>query len=83
MKEVIAINSLETEQLEQYIKRIAKLEQDKTALAEDIKEIFAEAKSNGFDVQAMRQILKLIKQDKDKLAELEAMVDLYRHALRV
>lgn len=76
MTEVIAID-----QLKQYIDRIERLEQDKTALAEDIKEIFAEAKSNGFDVQAMRQILKLKKQDKNKLAEQEAMVELYRQAL--
>jgi uncharacterized protein (UPF0335 family) len=69
------------EQLIQYINRIEKLEQEKSEIAEDIREVFAEAKSNGFDVKTIRQVLKLRKLDKDTLAEQEAMLDLYRQVL--
>ncbi|WPY00957.1 DUF2312 domain-containing protein [Candidatus Trichorickettsia mobilis] len=76
MTEVIAI-----EQLKQYISKIEKLEHSKLELAEDIKEVFAEAKANGFDVKTMKQVLKLKKLDKNKLAEQEAILELYRQAL--
>jgi uncharacterized protein (UPF0335 family) len=76
MTEVIAI-----EQLKQYISKIEKLEYSKLELAEDIKEVFAEAKANGFDVKTMKQVLKLKKLDKNKLAEQEAILELYRQAL--
>jgi uncharacterized protein (UPF0335 family) len=76
MAEVIA-----KEHLVQFISRIERLEQEKSDLAEDIKEIFAEAKSNGFDTKIMKQILKLKKLDKAKLAEEEAILELYRQAL--
>ena len=76
MSEVIA-----KEQLVQFINRIEKLENEKSDLAEDIKEIYLEAKGNGFDVRIMKQIIKIKKQDKAKLAEQEAILDLYRQAL--
>lgn len=76
MSEVIA-----KEQLVQFINRIEKLENEKSDLAEDIKEIYLEAKGNGFDVRIMRQIIKIKKQDKAKLAEQEAILELYRQAL--
>lgn len=76
MSEVIA-----KEQLAQFISRIERLENEKSDLAEDIKEIYDEAKGTGFDVKIMRQIIKIKKQDKAKLAEQEAILDLYRQAL--
>lgn len=76
MSEIIA-----KDQLIQLINRIERLEQEKSDLAEDIKEIYAEAKANGFDTKIMKQVLKLKKMDKDKLAEQEAILDLYRQAL--
>ena len=76
MSEVIA-----KEQLVQFINRVEKLEKEKSDLAEDIKEIYLEAKGNGFDVKIMKQIIKIKKQDKAKLAEQEAILDLYRQAL--
>jgi uncharacterized protein (UPF0335 family) len=76
MSEVIA-----KEQLAQFISRIERLEAEKSDLAEDIKEIYDEAKGTGFDVKIMRQIVKIKKQDKAKLAEQEAILDLYRQAL--
>lgn len=66
------------EQLVQYITRLEKLEQEKADIAETINEVFAEAKGNGFDVKAMRQVLKLRKLDKATLAEQEEILDLYR-----
>ena len=76
MSEVIA-----KEQLAHFISRIERLENEKSDLAEDIKEIYDEAKGTGFDVKIMRQIIKIKKQDKAKLAEQEAILDLYRQAL--
>ncbi len=68
------------EQLKQYIARIERLEIEKAELSLDIKEVFAEAKSNGFDIKTMKQVLKLMKLDRNKLAELDSMLELYRQA---
>jgi uncharacterized protein (UPF0335 family) len=74
MAEVIA-----PEQLRQYISRIERLESDKA----DIKQVFDEAKANGFDTKIMKQVIKLKKLDKASLAEQEAILDLYRAALEI
>ncbi len=78
MSEVVA-----ADQLRQYVSRIERLESDKAEIADDMKQVFDEAKANGFDVKALRQVLKLKKLDKDSLAEQEAMLDLYRAALDI
>ncbi len=57
------------------------MEEEKKGIADDIKEIFAEAKGTGFDVKAMRAIIRLRKLDKAEYQEQEYMVDLYKHAL--
>ncbi len=67
--------------LKAFVERIEKLEEEKKALADDIKDVFAEAKSNGFDVKALRTVLKIRKQDRDERAEQEAIVETYLHAL--
>lgn len=69
------------EQLKSYIDRIERLEEEKTALIDDIKAVFAEAKANGFDVQALRTILKMRKEDADKRHEHDAIVEIYCQAL--
>lgn len=71
------------DQLEQYITKLERLEEDKAAVSEDIKEVIAEAKGNGFDVKTIKQILKIRKLDKDDLAEQEALLDLYRSVLGI
>ncbi|WP_392505980.1 DUF2312 domain-containing protein [Rickettsia sp. 2024-CO-Wats] len=71
------------EQLEQYISKIEKLEQEKADLSQEVKDIFQDASSHGFDVKAMKSILKLKKLDKDKLAEQDAMLELYRDTLGI
>lgn len=68
-------------QLKSFIERIERLEEEKAGIAADIREVFAEAKANGFDTPAMRQVLKIRKMDDNKREELEQMVDLYCHAL--
>jgi uncharacterized protein (UPF0335 family) len=68
-------------QLKSLIERIERLEDEKRALGEDIKEVYAEAKGNGFDVKIMRQIIKIRKMDKDEHDEQESLLDLYKRAL--
>ena len=69
------------DQLKAIVERIERLEEEKKAIADDIKDVFAEAKANGFDVKALRTILKLRKQDRDERQEHEAIVELYMTAL--
>jgi len=69
------------EQLQSLIQRIERLEEEKAALAGDIKDVFAEAKGNGFDTKIMRQVLRLRKMDKADRQEMDAMLDLYLNAL--
>ena len=68
-------------QLRSLIERIERLEEEKKALADDIKEVFAEAKANGFDTKTMRQVIKIRKMESAERQEQEAMLDLYLHAL--
>lgn len=71
------------EQLKSFIDRIERLEEEKKAIADDIKDVFAEAKANGFDVKALRTILKIRKEDDDARKEHEAIVELYCQALGI
>ncbi len=63
------------------IERIERLEEDKAAVATDIKEVFAEAKGEGYDVKVLRKVVRLRKQDKAKRMEEEALLDLYLSAI--
>ena len=67
--------------LRQYIERIERLEEDKKVIAEDIKEVFLEAKANGFDVKIMRKVISLRKLDAAEREELETLIDVYKAAL--
>lgn len=67
--------------LRAFVERIERLEEEKQALAEDIREVYAEAKANGFDTKTLRQVVKLRKQDAAERQEQEALLDLYLHAL--
>jgi len=68
-------------QLKSFIERIERLEEEKRALGEDIKEVYAEAKGTGFEPKIMRQILKIRKMDKDEHDEQESLLDIYKRAL--
>lgn len=68
-------------QLRSVIDRIERLEEEKAALAADIRDVLAEARGNGFDVPAIRQVLKLRKMDASERDEQEAVLDTYLRAL--
>jgi uncharacterized protein (UPF0335 family) len=69
------------DQLKAFIERVERLEEEKKATADDIRDVYAEAKSTGFDVRALRTIIKMRKQDANERAEQEAILDVYLHAL--
>ena len=69
------------EQLKAFIERVERLEEEKKAIADDIRDVYAEAKGNGFDVKALRTIIRLRKQDIDERREHEAILETYMHAL--
>ena len=67
--------------LKSFIERIERLEEDKAAVANDMKEVFAEAKGEGFDTKILRKVIRWRKQDTAKRQEEEALVDLYLSAI--
>ena len=68
-------------QLRAFIERIERLDEDKQAIADDIKEVFAELKGTGFDTKAVRTLIRLRKKDQAERQEEEAILDLYKAAL--
>ncbi len=68
-------------QLRSFIEKIERLEQDKAEISEVIRETFAEAKSEGFDVKVMRQLIKIRRMKKEEVVEQEELLGLYRQAL--
>jgi len=69
------------DQLNQLVARIERLEEEKKALADDIREVYAEAKAHGFDTKILRQVIKLRKLDRAELAEQESLLQVYMDAL--
>ncbi|WP_291297199.1 DUF2312 domain-containing protein [Elioraea sp.] len=69
------------DRLRSLVERIERLEEERKALAGDIKDIYGEAKSAGFDVKVLRQIIRLRKQDQAEVEEQESLLDLYKRAL--
>ena len=69
------------DQLKAFIERVERLEEEKKALSDDIRDVYAEAKGNGFDVKALRTVVKMRKQDVDERKEQEAILETYLHAL--
>lgn len=74
-------DSVAQDQLRAFVERIERLEEEKKAIADDIKEVYAEAKGNGFDTKVMRQVIRIRKQDRSERLEQEAILDLYLAAL--
>lgn len=70
-------------QLRSLIERIERLEEEKKSIADDIKDVYAEAKGNGFDTKAIRSIVRLRKLDSAEREEAEAILDLYKSALGI
>ena len=67
--------------LRSYIERIERLEEEKAGIAANIREVFAEAKGNGFDTKVMRQLIKLRRMEPQDVAEQDDLLDLYKRAL--
>jgi uncharacterized protein (UPF0335 family) len=74
-------NSVAAAELRSFVERYEQLEGEKKDLADQMKEVMAEAKGRGYDTKALRKIIAIRKRDKDDLAEEEAMLDLYKTAL--
>ncbi len=75
------VGGITAEQLKAYIERVERLEEEKAAIAADVREVYAEAKANGFDVKIMRQVIRLRKMDEQDRTEQEALLDLYLRAM--
>ena len=69
------------DQLRSFIERIERLEEEKKTIADDIKDVYGEAKATGFDTKILRKVIQIRKQDKDERAEQEAILDTYLAAL--
>ena len=75
------VGGVSGDQLRAFIERIENLEEEKAQIASHIRDVYAEAKANGFDTKIMRQVIKLRKLDGPERDELETLVDLYKAAL--
>jgi uncharacterized protein (UPF0335 family) len=69
------------DQLKSIIERIERLEEEKKAISDDIRDVYAESKGNGFDVKALRMIVRMRKQDPNERQEQETILETYMHAL--
>jgi uncharacterized protein (UPF0335 family) len=76
-------NNLSKQQLKHLVEKLERLEEEKANVSEALKEVFQEAKSNGFDIKTIKQVLKLRKMDRDQLQEQDALIELYRDILEV
>jgi uncharacterized protein (UPF0335 family) len=74
-------DNVSAEQLRQFIERIERLEEEKRSFADDIKDVYSEAKSTGFDAKTMRKIIALRKMEKHHRDEADALMETYRQAL--
>jgi len=77
----VAKYGIAKEHLRSFVERIERLEEEKKALADDIREVYSEAKGTGFDTKVMRQVVRLRKMESADRQEQEAMLDLYLNAL--
>lgn len=81
VKDDTASHLFAKDQLKAFVERVERLEEEKKAIADDIRDVYAEAKVNGFDVKALRTVVRLRKQDTDTRREQEAILETYLHAL--
>jgi uncharacterized protein (UPF0335 family) len=79
----VAKSGFAKERLRSFVDRIGRLEEERAALSADIREIYSEAKGEGFDTKTLRQVVRLRKLDKADFQEREAMLDLYKRALNM
>jgi uncharacterized protein (UPF0335 family) len=77
----MSLGNVTADQLRLFIERIERLEEEKKGIADDIRDVYSEAKSNGYDSKIMRQIVRLRKMNHDDRMEMEAVLDTYKSAL--
>lgn len=77
----IKFGNVSVEHLRGFIERIERLEDEKATISEYIRDVFSEAKANGFDVKAMREVLKIRKKSANEIEEMEYILDTYKRAL--
>lgn len=77
----MSVSSVSAQELRQFIEKIERLEDEKSETQNQIKEILAEAKSQGFDTRIMRQIIRMRKMKKEDLIEQQELIDIYTEAL--
>ncbi len=75
------IGGVAADRLKSFVERIERLEEEKKALSDDIRDVFAEAKSAGFDIKVLRQVLKLRKMNPNERSEMEEVLSIYLRAL--
>ncbi len=75
--------SVSDQQLRLFIERIERLEEEKKGIADDIRDVYSEAKANGYDAKIMRQIVRLRKMPVNDRKEMEAILDVYKSALGI
>lgn len=75
------VGGVAADRLRSFVERIERLEEEKQALAADIREVYSEAKGAGFDVKVLRQLIRLRKMDSDDRSHMEAILDTYERAL--
>jgi uncharacterized protein (UPF0335 family) len=80
-KEQPAATRFAKDQLRSIVERVEKLEEEKKAISDDIRDVFGEAKVNGFDVKALRAIVRLRKMEASEREEQDAILETYMHAL--
>ncbi len=83
MSEQTNVGGIASERLKSFIERIERLNEEKEALAGDIKEVMSEAKGTGFDLRVIRTILRLRKMDSSDRSEMEELIDVYKRALEM
>lgn len=81
MSETPDVGGIAADRLRNIIERVERLEEERKSLGEDIKDIFTEAKSAGFDIKTIRQIIRQRKQEPSEVEEQETLLDIYRRAL--
>jgi uncharacterized protein (UPF0335 family) len=83
MMDDIVKTGVAAQELTQFVERVERLEEEKKALSDDIRDVYAEMKGRGFDVRAVRQIVRIRKQDHSERKEMEAILELYMSALNM
>ena len=79
-KDEQATHRFAKDQLKAFVERVERLEEEKKAISDDIRDVYAEAKGNGFDIKTLRVVVRLRKQDADERKEHQAILETYLHA---